>query len=301
MPAVMEKVQQLFGKEPSKAINPDEVVALGAALQAGVLQGEVKEILLLDVTPLTLGIETLGGVRTALISRNTTIPTSKTETFTTAADGQSTVEVHVLQGEREMAADNTSVGRFHLDGILPAPRGVPQVEVTFDIDADGIVKVSAKDLGTGKEQHITITGRSGLDDAQVKDLIGEAERHAEEDRARREAVETRNAAESSVYAAEKLLNEQGEKAPAEIKTAIEEKVKAVKDLLESDSADPAQLTSATNELQQSLQQLGQAVYSGGPAAADGAPGDGGADAGADSGEGQGDDDGDTVEGEFREV
>ena len=230
--------------------------------------------------------------------KRTTIPTSKTETFTTAADGQSAVEVHVLQGERGMAADNQSVGRFNLDGILPAPRGVPQIEVSFDIDADGIVKVSAKDLGTGKEQHITITGRSGLRDDQVQNLLREAEQHSEEDRARREAVETRNAAESSVYAAEKLLKEQGDKAPAEIKSQIETKVQAVKDLLGQESVETGALISATNELQQSLQQLGQAVYGAGQAAAGGAPGGeaGGAEPGAEGG-----DEGDTVEGEFREV
>ena len=299
MPVVLTKVRELFGREPSQTINPDEVVAIGAAIQAGVLQGEVKEILLLDVTPLTLGIETLGGVRTALIKRNTTIPTSKTETFTTAADGQSAVEVHVLQGEREMAADNQSVGRFNLDGILPAPRGVPQVEVTFDIDADGIVKVSAKDLGTAKEQHITITGRSGLSDEQVQQLLRDAEQHAEEDRGRREAVDTRNAAESSVYAAEKLLKEQGEKAPAEVKSAIEQKVQAVKDLLADQAAETGRLVSATNELQQALQQMGQAVYGGGQAAAGGAPPE--SEGGGEAPESGGEDDGDTVEGEFREV
>jgi len=302
MPVVLQKVRELFEREPSQNINPDEVVAIGAAIQAGVLQGEVKEILLLDVTPLTLGIETLGGVRTALIARNTTIPTSKTETFTTAADGQSTVEVHVLQGEREMAADNQSVGRFNLDGILPAPRGVPQIEVTFDIDADGIVKVSAKDLGTAKEQHITITGRSGLSDDQVQQLLHEAEQHASEDSQRREAVETRNAAESSVYAAEKLLKEQGDKAPPEIKSAIEAKVQAVKDMLAQEAVETGQLVSATNELQQTLQQLGQAVYGGGQAAAGGAPPGGEPGSGeAPGAEGGGGEDDDTVEGEFREV
>ncbi|HIG19053.1 MAG TPA: molecular chaperone DnaK, partial [Candidatus Handelsmanbacteria bacterium] len=194
MPAVVTKVTELFGKEPHQGVNPDEVVAIGAAIQAGVLEGDVKDVLLLDVTPLTMGIETLGGVMTVLIQRNTTIPTSKSEVFSTAADNQNSVEIHVLQGERGMATENTSIGRFMLDGILPAPRGVPQVEVTFDIDADGILNVSASDKATNREQHITITGRSGLSQEEIERAVRDAEEHAEEDQKRREAVETRNAA-----------------------------------------------------------------------------------------------------------
>lgn len=295
MPSVIEKVTQLFGKEPNRSINPDEVVAVGAAIQAGVLQGDVKDVLLLDVTPLTVGIETLGGVRTALIERNTTIPTSKTETFTTAADNQSSVEIHIVQGEREMANDNTSIGRFNLDGILPAQRGVPQIEVTFDIDADGILKVSAKDKGTGKEQHITITGRSGLSDDEVDRLVKEAEENAEADKAKREAVETRNAAESAVFQAEKIIADDGDKIPDDVKSDVETKVQAVKDVLANESAELSEISTASEELQVALQAVGQAVYEANQAAGEegGEPGsDGGASSEADD---------DTVEGEFREV
>lgn len=295
MPSVIEKVTKLFGKEPNRTINPDEVVAVGAAIQAGVLQGDVKDVLLLDVTPLTVGIETLGGVRTALIERNTTIPTSKTETFTTAADNQSSVEIHIVQGEREMASDNTSIGRFNLDGILPAQRGVPQIEVTFDIDADGILKVSAKDKGTGKEQHITITGRSGLSDDEVDRLVKEAEENAEADKAKREAVETRNAAESAVFQAEKIIADDGDKIPDDIKSDVETKVQAVKDVLAKESAELSEISTASEELQVALQAVGQAVYEANQAAGD-EGGEPGTDGGASS-----DDDEDTVEGEFREV
>jgi len=221
MPAVQEAVVNLFGKEPHQGVNPDEVVAIGAAIQAGVLQGEVQDILLLDVTPLTLGIETLGGVSTGLITRNTTIPTSKSETFTTAADSQASVEVHVVQGERAMAGENKSIGRFILDGILPAPRGMPQIEVTFDIDANGILNVSAKDKGTGKEQRITITASSGLANDEIERMVTDAEQYAEEDERKREEVQTRNLAENTAYNAEKMLKDNPDLVPDDLKTEVE--------------------------------------------------------------------------------
>ena len=297
MPSVGEKVAAIFGKEPNTTINPDEVVAVGAAIQAGVLQGEVKDVLLLDVTPLTLGIETLGGVRTVLIPRNTTIPTSKTETFTTAADNQNSVEIHVAQGEREMAADNVSIGRFMLDGILPAPRGMPQIEVTFDIDADGILTVSARDKATDKEQHITITGRSGMDQHEVDRLVHEAEEHSQDDRARRESIETRNGAESAAYQAEKLVKDNEDKIPAELKTDIETNIKAVRDLLSDENAETSAIASAVTALQTSLQNVGQAVY----AAEQQATAEGAAGEGPGSETSDGEDGDDTVEGKFREV
>ena len=236
IPRVQQIVRDLFGKEPHKGVNPDEVVAIGAAVQAGVLAGEVKDLLLLDVTPLSLGIETLGGVLTTLIPRNTTIPTRKSEMFSTAADSQPSVEVHVLQGERPMARDNRTLGRFHLDGIPPAPRGVPQIEVTFDIDANGIVNVSAKDKGTGKEQKITITASSGLSKDEVDRMMHEAESHAAEDKRRKEEVETRNQADQAVYGAEKLLRDMGEKVGAPERAAIEAAVNDVKGAIEKDDA-----------------------------------------------------------------
>ncbi len=299
MPAVIEKARAIFGKEPNRTINPDEVVAVGAAIQGGVLKGEVKDILLLDVTPLTLGVETLGGVLTPLIKRNTTIPTEKTEVFTTAADRQTTVEIHVLQGERQMAADNVSIGRFTLDGILPAPRGMPQVEVKFAIDADGILTVMATDRATKKEQHITITGRSGLNKNEVDRLLREAETHADEDRKRREAVETRNSAESAAHQAEKLLADNADKVPAALKSEIEGKVKRVRELLADQNADVSGIAVAVSALQQSLQKVGEAVY----AAARSAAGEAGPGAPGSSGQpgGDGGKPDDTVEGEFREV
>src|SRR5690242_18112510 len=227
IPRVQAIVKDLFGKEPHKGVNPDEVVAVGAAIQAGVLAGEVKDLLLLDVTPLSLGIETLGGVMTTLIPRNTTIPTRKSETFSTAADNQTSVEVHVLQGERPMARDNRPLGKFHLSGLPPAPRGVPQIEVTFDIDANGIVNVSAKDMATNKEQKITITASSGLSKDEVDKMMKEAESHADEDKKRKEEIETRNHADQALYAAERMLKDNGDQVPAEIKSEVDEKVTAV--------------------------------------------------------------------------
>jgi molecular chaperone DnaK len=295
MPAVQEQVKKLFGREPHKGVNPDEVVAVGAAIQAGVLKGEVKDILLLDVTPLTLGLETLGGVATPLIPRNTTIPTAKTETFTTAADGQTSVEVHVLQGERPMASENKTIGRFVLDGILPAPRGVPQVEVTFDIDANGILNVSAKDKATAKEQRITIQASSGLAKDEIDRLVKDAEAHREEDARRREAIETRNRADSLAYQADKLLRENAERVPADLKSEVETKTAAVRTALQGSDDDAVR--SAHDDLAQTLQRVGQAVYQaqGAPAGEPAAEGQGGGTgAGGHGGSG-------TVEGEFREV
>ena len=287
MPAVVEKVKELFGKEPHKGVNPDEVVAIGAAIQGGVLKGEVKDVLLLDVTPLTLGIETLGGVTTALIPRNTTIPTRKSETFTTASDNQASVDVHVLQGERPMAAENKTIGRFMLDGILPAPRGAPQIEVTFDIDANGILNVSAHDKGTGKEQKITITASSGLSQDEVDRMVREAELNAEEDHRRHEEVETKNHADSIAYTTEKTLREIGDRLPPELRSEAEGKVAAVRSAIQS--GDTYQVKKAVEELEATMQRVGQEVYS--YAGAEAHPGS----------EPHGDDGSGTVEGEFREV
>lgn len=259
MPAVIEKVKNLFNKDPHQGVNPDEVVAAGAAIQAGVLQGDVTDILLLDVTPLTLGIETLGGVMTTLISRNTTIPTAKTETFTTAADNQPSVEVHAVQGERPMATDNKSIGRFMLDGILPAQRGIPQIDVTFDIDANGIINVSAKDKGTGKEQRITITASSGLSKEDIDKLVEEAEQFSEEDQKRKQEVETKNIADSTVYAAEKLVQDNQDKIDSNLKEDLETRIAKLKESIQSENVDS--MNEDLQALQVSMQQVGQAIYS----------------------------------------
>jgi len=295
MPLVQKKVKEFFGREPSKGVNPDEVVAMGAAIQGGVLKGEVKDVLLLDVTPLTLGIETLGAVMTPLIQRNTTIPTSKSQVFSTAADSQPSVEIHVLQGERPMANDNRTLGRFMLDGILPAPRGMPQIEVAFDIDANGILSVKAHDKGTGREQKITITASSGLSKDEVERMKREAEMHAADDTRKREEVEARNMADTLVYTAEKTLREQGDKVPSNLKSEVDAKIAAVKSALQG--GDVQQLKRTTQELSDAMQKVGAAVYQqagGGPGAGAPPPPPGGE-------EGPGKKDEGTVEGEFREV
>lgn len=258
MPAIQSRVKKYFGKEPHKGVNPDEVVAIGAAIQAGVLGGEVKDVLLLDVTPLTLGIETLGAVRTPLIDRNTTIPTSKSQIFSTAADNQTSVEINVLQGERPMAADNKSLGKFILTGIPPAPRGVPQVVVTFDLDANGILNVSAKDKATGKEQKITITASTAMSKEEAEKARQDAEMHAEEDKKKQELVEAKNMGETLAYTAEKTLKEAGDKVAEDTKKEVEEKVKAVRDVLDKD--DTAEIKKRTEDLSQSLQKVGAAMY-----------------------------------------
>jgi len=285
MPKVQDTLKQFFGREPVKGVNPDEAVALGAAIQAGVLKGEVGEILLLDVTPLTLGIETLGGVATPLISRNTTIPTSKSQIFSTAADNQAAVDIHVIQGERPMAADNRTLGRFMLDGILPALRGMPQIEVTFDINADGILNVSALDKGTGKEQKITITASSGLSKEEVEKMSREAEQHKEE-------VEVRNSADSLAYTAEKTLRDHGDKIPADVKQEIDAKIASVKSALQGQDVNA--IRNATQELSQAMQKVGESLYQqpGQPPPGGEEPGGGGEEGGGEEG---------TVEGEFREV
>ncbi len=288
MPAVIDMVRKVFNKEPHKGVNPDEVVAIGAAIQAGVLKGEVKDVLLLDVTPLSLGVETLGGVMTRLIERNTTIPSRKSEVFSTAEDNQPAVEVHVLQGERELARDNKSLGHFRLEGIAPAPRGVPQVEVTFDIDANGILNVSAKDRATGREQKITITASSGLSKDEINRMVRDAEMHAQEDRQRKEEIEVRNRADSMAYQSERTLRDLGDKVSPSARSEAEDKIKALRDALSSN--DMSRVNSAMSELESTMQRIGQDIYS---------------QAGTSNGAGpQGptsSDESGTVEGEYREV
>ena len=267
MPAIQDRVRAFFGKDPHKGVNPDEVVAIGAAIQAGVLGGEVKDILLLDVTPLTLSIETLGGVATAQIDRNTTIPTRRSQVFSTAGDNQTQVEIHVLQGDRPMASDNKSLGKFTLDGIPPAPRGVPQIEVTFDVDANGILKVSAADKATGRSQHITITASSGLSDSEVEKMRKDAEAHAEEDRKRKDLIEARNNADNTAYAGEKALREFGDKVPAEVRSDVEAKIAEAKSAAQGEDVD--KIKAATEALGLSIQKIGASVYEQGQAAAEG--------------------------------
>jgi molecular chaperone DnaK len=291
MPAVQEAIQNFFGKEPHKGVNPDEVVGLGAAIQAGVLGGEVKDVLLLDVTPLTLGIETLGGVATALVQRNTTIPYRASQIFSTAADGQTSVEVHVMQGERPMAADNKTLGRFMLDGIPPAPRGVPQVEVSFDLDANGILNVSAQDKATGREQHITITASSGLSEDEIQNMVREAKEHEADDSKRKEEIETRNLADQEAYKADKTLRDLGDQVPADVRSEVEAKAAEVRDALQGQ--DIGLIQRKTQELSEVMQKIGASMYEQ-PGADDTPPpgGEGGPEGPEDEG---------TVEGEFREV
>jgi molecular chaperone DnaK len=289
MPVVIELVRKIFNKEPHKGVNPDEVVAIGAAIQAGVLKGEVKDVLLLDVTPLSLGLETLGGVMTKLIERNTTIPTRKSEVFSTAEDNQSAVEIHVLQGERELARDNKSLGRFRLEGIPPSSRGMPQIEVTFDIDANGILHATARDKATGREQKITITASSGLSKDEVEQMVREAELHAQEDRQRKEEIKTRNHADSLAYQSERTLKDVGEKISPSLRTETEEEIKAVRDALEG--RDFTRIRTAADDLERTMQRIGQEVY-GHPGAAAGAGPSGPSTGGEEPG---------TVEGEYHEV
>jgi molecular chaperone DnaK len=296
MPSVQERVKNIFGKDPHKGVNPDEVVAIGAAIQGGVLQGDVKDVLLLDVTPLSLGIETLGGVMTKLIEKNTTIPTRKSQVFSTAEDNQPAVSIHVLQGEREMAADNKTMGRFELTDIPPAPRGVPQIEVTFDIDANGIVHVSAKDKGTGKEQSIKITASSGLSEEEIENLVKEAEMHAEEDKKKRELVEARNQADSIIYQTEKSLKEVGEKLDDETKKNIESHIDKLKTKLEGE--DPEAIKTATQELSEASHKLAEKIYQD---QADQGQQEGGAEAGDSGQDASGNADDDVVDADFEEV
>lgn len=307
MPAVQEAVKREFGKEPHKGVNPDEVVAVGAAIQGGVLGGEVKDILLLDVTPLTLSVETYGGISTPIIERNTTIPTRKSQVFSTASDGQTQVEIHILQGERPMAGDNKSLGKFILDGIPSAPRGIPQIEVTFDIDANGIINVTALDKATNRSQHITITASSGLSESEISKMKAEAEVHAEEDRKRKELVETKNMADNTIYTAEKMLKDGGDKIPAELKKEVEEGMAKVHTAVAADNND--EIRGATEALNQSIQKIGAAMYAQpDPAAGAAQSGQPGAAGSGEAASGQpgdnqkpGGDDGDVVDGEFKSV
>lgn len=300
MPAVQEAVKKFFGKEPHKGVNPDEVVAVGAAIQAGVLGGDVKDILLLDVTPLTLSVETLGSVATPLIERNTTIPARKSQIFSTAAANQPQVEIHVLQGERPMAADNKSLGRFILDGIPPAPRGVPQIEVTFDIDANGILEVTAQDKATGRSQNITITASSGLSDSEIDKMKQDAEKHADEDAKQKETVEARNKADNMAYTAEKAMSDLGEQVPEEVKTKVNDKIAEVRNILEDENADSETLNRVADELGQVIQEIGAAAYQQQPGAGPMPGAEGAGPEGSPPPEGQsGPDDEDIVDGEFR--
>jgi molecular chaperone DnaK len=300
MPVIQQLVKELTGgKEPHRGVNPDEVVAVGAAIQAGVLKGEVKDVLLLDVTPLSLGIETLGGVFTKLIDRNTTIPTSRSQIFSTASDSQTSVEVHVLQGEREFARDNRTLGRFHLDGIPPAPRGVPQIEVTFDIDANGILTVKAQDKGTGREQSVTITASSTLSKDEVERLVKQAETHAAEDRAKREEVELHNQADQMVYQAEKVLKDHADRIPADVKSDVESKMEALREA--SKGGDVASLRRAMDEFNEALQKVGQHIYQGAGAAAGGPAGAAAGGAGGSESGGEQTSQDDVVDADYREV
>jgi molecular chaperone DnaK len=295
MPVVQEAVTKFFGKEPHKGVNPDEVVALGAAVQAGVLSGDVQDMVLLDVTPLSLGVETLGGVMTALISRNTTIPTRKEEVFSTAEDSQTKVEIHVLQGERAEATSNRTLGRFHLEGLMPAPRGIPKIKVTFDIDANGILSVMAKDEATGKDQKVTITSNSGLSEDEIDKMVEDATAHEEEDRKRREEVEARNKADQLAYGVEKALEEVKDKLPADKVADVEGKVKSLREAIEAN--DSAAIATHSEALEAAMKEIAEVAYSSAAAAADGAPSDAAGGAGTDE-PNKGDDD--VIDAEFEE-